>query len=79
MYDTEKLRAVGGFGFWRELPENHCGEDVVAQMRVMARYGGCGILPSRVYHKELPTTVSDRRIDAPLVLGVPKEIRRGLH
>jgi GT2 family glycosyltransferase len=70
MYDTVKLRAVGGFGFWRELPERHCGEDVLAQLRVMARFGGCGILPSGAYHQELPTTVPDRRVDAPRVLPI---------
>lgn len=70
MYDTAKLRACGGFGFWRELPPAHCGEDVLAQLRVMARCGGCGLLPSGVYHQELPTTVPDRRVDAPKVLGL---------
>lgn len=68
LYDTDKLRAVGGFGFWRALPDRHCGEDALAQLRVMARYGGCGIVPSRVYHQELPTTIADRRVDAPHVL-----------
>ena len=71
MYDTEKLRSVGGFSFWRELPPTHCGEDVLAQWRVMARYGGCGLLPSGVYHQELPTTLPDRTVNAPRVLGVP--------
>lgn len=77
MYDTEKLRAVGGFEFWQELPREHCGEDVLAQIRVMARYGGCGILPSGVYHQELPTTVVDRRIDAPHVLGLQSGVNHG--
>ena len=70
LFDTAKLRYVGGFEFWQELPPNHCGEDVLAQLRVMAHYGGCGIMPSGVYHQELPTTISDRRIDAPQVLKV---------
>lgn len=74
MYDTAKLRACGGFGFWRDLPVAHCGEDVLAQLRVMARYGGCGILPSGAYHQELPTTVRDRRVNAPRTLDIaPKE------
>lgn len=75
LYDREKLRACGGFGFWRELPEAHCGEDVLAQLRVMARFGGCGLLPSGAYHQELPTLVADRRCDAPLALGLhaPRE------
>jgi len=70
MYDSAKLRSIGGFGFWRQLPVNHCGEDVLAQLRVMARYGGCGILPSGIYHQELPTTVPDRRVNAPEVLPI---------
>jgi glycosyltransferase involved in cell wall biosynthesis len=70
LFDTAKLRSVGGFGFWRELPVNHCGEDVLAQLRVMAKYGGCGMMPSGVYHQELPTTIIDRHIDAPQVLKI---------
>jgi hypothetical protein len=70
MYDRAKLCEVGGFGFWRQLPVEHCGEDVLAQQRVMARYGGCGLLPSGVYHQELPTTLKDRRVNAPKVLGL---------
>jgi GT2 family glycosyltransferase len=70
MYDAAALRSVGGFGFWTELPPEHAGEDVLAQLRVMARYGGCGLIPSGVYHQELPTTVRDRRVDAPKVLPI---------
>jgi GT2 family glycosyltransferase len=70
LYDVAKLRSVGGFGFWRELPPQHSGEDVLAQLRVMAAYGGCGLIPSGVYHQELPTTVVDRRVDAPKVLNL---------
>jgi hypothetical protein len=69
-YDRAALRSVCGFRFWRELPAEHAGEDVLAQLRVMARYGGCGLVPSGVYHQELPTTVADRRVDAPRVLPV---------
>lgn len=68
MYDTRKLRLAGGFAFWRDLPEVHCGEDVLAQIRVMGRFGGCALIPSGVYHQELPTTLSDRSVDAPNVL-----------
>jgi hypothetical protein len=68
MYDTAALRTAGGFGFWREPPAMHCGEDVLAQLRVMARSGGCGMLPSGAYHLELPTTIGDRRVDTPCVL-----------
>ena len=68
LYDVAKLRDVGGFGFWRDLPAEHCGEDVLAQQRVMARYGGCGVLPAGAYHQQLPTTVEDRSCDAPKVI-----------
>lgn len=68
MFDTAKLREAGGFGFWSELPAAHCGEDVLAQLRVMARFGGCGLIPSGAYHQELPTTVARRDCDAPRAL-----------
>jgi GT2 family glycosyltransferase len=68
LYDVAKLREVGGFDFWTQLPETHCGEDALAQVRVMERYGGCGVLPSGAYHLQLPTTVEDRSCDAPKVL-----------
>jgi hypothetical protein len=70
LYDTAKLRACGGFEFWRELPPEHCGEDVFAQQRVMARFGGCGLIPSGAYHQELPTTLPKRDVDAPRVLAL---------
>jgi len=65
MYDVAKLRACGGFGFWRQLPAEHAGEDVVAQLRVMARFGGAGLFPSGAYHLESPTTIRNRDVDAP--------------
>lgn len=68
LFDTAKLRASGGFDFWRDLPAEHCGEDVFAQLRVMERFGGCGIVPSGAYHMELPTTIPTRQVDAPRVL-----------
>ena len=68
-----KLRAAGGFDFWPQLPADHCGEDVLAQLRVMQRYGGCGIIPSGAYHLELPTTLRERRVDAPYVLWPPAQ------
>ena len=68
LYDRAKLEDVGGFSFWRQLPADHCGEDAYAQLRVMAKYGGCGVLPSGVYHQELPTTLADRTVNAPEVL-----------
>jgi glycosyltransferase involved in cell wall biosynthesis len=70
MYDTTRLRHVGGFSFWHDLPQEHAGEDVLAQLRVMESYGGCGIIPSGVYHQELPTTIPNRDVDAPKVLSV---------
>ena len=70
LFDTACLRASGGYDFWPDLPAQHCGEDVLAQQRVMARYGGCAILPSGAYHMELPTTVTARAIDAPYVLPI---------
>ena len=70
MYDSEKLRDVGGFSFWKELPDKHCGEDVLAQLRVMKKYGGCGIIPSGVYHQELETTVPERKVNAPEYLEI---------
>jgi GT2 family glycosyltransferase len=70
MYHTEKLKEVGGFSFWKDLPTNHCGEDVLAQLRVMKKYGGCGIIPSGVYHQELETTVHDRKVNAPEYLEI---------
>ena len=70
LYNVAKLRDCGGFSFWRELPEAHAGEDVLAQLRVMARFGGAGVLPSGVYHQELPTTVPVRDVDAPRALVI---------
>ena len=71
LYDTEKLRAAGGFDFWHELPAEHCGEDAQAQLQVMARFGGCGIIPSGAYHMELPTTITQRACNAPHALWRP--------
>ncbi|MET0981511.1 MAG: glycosyltransferase family A protein [Telluria sp.] len=68
LFDSARLRDCGGFDFWPGLPPGHCGEDVLAQLRVMERYGGCGILPSGAYHMELPTTVTTREVDAPYAL-----------
>lgn len=68
LFDTAKLREAGGFDFWQDLPPRHCGEDALAQLRVMERFGGCGIIPSGAYHMELPTTLTDRPVDAPHVL-----------
>lgn len=69
LYDTAKLREAGGFGFWRRLPPDHAGEDVLAQLRLMRRHGGAGLFPSGAYHLELPTTIPDRGVDAPFALS----------
>lgn len=68
LFDTDKLRACGGFDFWPGLPADHCGEDVLAQLKVMRRFGGCGIIPSGAYHMELPTTIPLREVDAPKLM-----------
>ncbi|WP_375406564.1 glycosyltransferase family 2 protein [uncultured Amnibacterium sp.] len=64
LYRRSALEAVGGFEFWRDLPENIAGEDVAAQWKVMERFGGAGVLPSGAVHLETPTTIPDRSADA---------------
>ncbi|WP_020423054.1 glycosyltransferase family 2 protein [Amycolatopsis sp. ATCC 39116] len=64
MFDREALVNVGGFEFWQELPPEHCGEDVLAQMKVAAKYGAAGILPTGAVHLESPTTVVNRDTEA---------------
>lgn len=64
LFERATLLAVGGYGFWPELPPDHAGEDVVVQLRVMERAGAVGVLPADACHLELPTTVTDRRVDA---------------
>lgn len=68
LFDTGKLRASGGFDFWPNLPRDHAGEDVLAQLKVMQQFGGCAIIPSGAYHMELPTTLPVREVDAPKAL-----------
>lgn len=65
LYDRKKLLDSGGFSFWQELPPEHVGEDVQAELQVMERYGGCGLIPSGVYHQESPTTLPRREVNAP--------------
>lgn len=64
LYRRDALLAAGGFTFWDELPPLHSGEDVLAQWRVMERFGGAGVLPSGAVHLEAPTTIPERRVDA---------------
>jgi GT2 family glycosyltransferase len=70
LYRRAALEAAGGFEFWRHLPAEHAGEDVVPQLRVMERFGGAGIIPSGSVHLELPTTVDDRRVEVYDALGL---------
>lgn len=71
LYDVEKLRAVGGFEPCPEHPREPCSEDMRAQLRVMARFGGCGVLPGGVYRLELPTIMQNREMTDPGTLAVP--------
>ncbi|MDM4722204.1 glycosyltransferase [Micromonospora sp. WMMA1363] len=64
LYDRAKLVDAGGFEFWRRVREKHQGEDVAAQLAVLARHGGAGVLPSGAYHLESPTTVTEREVEA---------------
>lgn len=64
LYERAALVETGGFEFWRILPANHSGEDVLAQWKVMERFGGAGVLPSGAVHLESPTTVVDRTVEA---------------
>ncbi|MCU1474382.1 glycosyltransferase family 2 protein [Amnibacterium sp.] len=68
LYRRAALVECGGFGFWSDLPPAHAGEDVVAQWRVMERYGAAGLLPSGAVHLEAPTTIPNREVDAPDVV-----------
>jgi hypothetical protein len=74
LYDVAKLQASGGFRFWQDLPPHLRGEDVLVQARLLERYGGCGVIPSGVYHQELPATIPDRSANAvDLLLKAEKE------
>ena len=74
LFDRAALVDAGGFDFWVDLPPASAGEDVVAQLRVLERSGGAGLLPSGAWHLELPTSVGDRRVDAyAAVIGNPPE------
>lgn len=63
LYDRAALVRTGGYDFWRRVPTNSVGEDVAAQLRVLAHAGGAGILPSGAYHLESPTTLPDRGME----------------
>jgi glycosyltransferase involved in cell wall biosynthesis len=71
LFDRAALLEVGGFEFWRDVPAEAHGEDVVSQQRVMARRGGAGILPSGAYHQQSPTTLPIRSDSAVDLLSTP--------
>lgn len=80
LFDRAKLLSVGGFSWWRRLPEEHAGEEVLAQFLLLRTYGGCGILPSGTYHLGLPTTIEDRRYNATeLFAELARECDKGKH
>lgn len=64
LFDRAALLDAGGFDFWREVPVETHGEDVLSQLRVLARRGGAGILPSGAYHQQSPTTIENRSASA---------------
>ena len=61
-YDSTRLlpQTFTGTGF----NQRHYVEDVAAQLAVLERYGGAGVLPSGAYHLESPTTVTEREVEA---------------
>jgi glycosyltransferase involved in cell wall biosynthesis len=69
LFDRAALLDAGGFDFWREVPADAHGEDVLSQQRVMARRGGAGILPSGAYHQQSPTTIPVRSRSAVDLVG----------
>lgn len=68
LFDREKLLDAGGYAFWQNAPHTHSGEDVLAQLRVMEKYGGAGVLPTGAYHLDVPTTLPDRSFNLPEAL-----------
>lgn len=64
LFDRAALLEAGGFDFWREIPADSHGEDVLSQLRVMAGRGGAGILPSGAYHQQSPTSIPTRTASA---------------
>jgi len=64
LFDRRALLEAGGFDFWSAIPDAAHGEDVLVQLRVMARRGGAGILPSGAYHQQSLTTIPSRGTSA---------------
>ncbi|NKX52112.1 glycosyltransferase family 2 protein [Arthrobacter deserti] len=71
LFGRQALLDCGGFAFWDRLPPQHAGGDMAAQLKVMERYGGAGMVPSGAVHLEAPTTVPDRWVEAADVVLVP--------
>ncbi|WP_214401138.1 glycosyltransferase family 2 protein [Pseudonocardia lacus] len=76
LFDRTALLEAGGFDFWRDVPADTHGEDVLSQQRVMARRGGAGILPSGAYHQQSPTTLGGRSASAVDLLALVPPARR---
>lgn len=70
LFDRAALVDAGGFDFWREVPADAHGEDVLSQQRVLARRGGAGILPSGAFHQESATAIPHRARSAVDLLPV---------
>lgn len=64
LYQRRALDEVGAWSFWSQLPSEHAGEDVAVQLKIMARRGGAGILPSLAFHQQVPTTIPQRDVQA---------------
>jgi GT2 family glycosyltransferase len=73
LYDRARLLRVGGFSFWPAMGERDVGEEIVPQLLLRRRYGGCALLRSGAYHLEAPTTLRERSRD-----GVERLLREEL-
>jgi GT2 family glycosyltransferase len=78
LYDRAKLLSVGGFSFWPQLPVYHSGEEVLVQLLLMRKYGGCAIIPSGTYALELPSTILNERgtVDDHALLLLPEMLHK---
>ena len=78
LYDRRKLEAVGGFSFWPRLPRYHSGEEVLVQILLMRRWGGCGMVPSGTYYSQVETTVLNDRgsVDGHALDLLPEMVQR---
>jgi glycosyltransferase involved in cell wall biosynthesis len=78
LYDRQKLLDVGGFSFWDRLPRYHSGEEVLVQILLMRRWGGCGLVPSGTYYSELQSTVlnSDGKVDGHALDLLPEMVEK---